>query len=91
MLPELMTIEESGGAGRDLQRVREMSLQKIIESTALARIERAMNTITTTPSEALDYRPGERIEFYRNPPKEDVSGWQGPAEVISNEPEKEDW
>ena len=48
MLPDLTVLPEASAAGptRDLQRVRELALQKIIESTALARIRRASRSMT---------------------------------------------
>ena len=74
------------GLGRDLQRAREVALQKTIESTALSRINRALGTVTTVPGEVIDYQPGEWGEFYRKPGKKDTPGWVGPARVVRNEP-----
>ena len=37
---------------------REISLQKIIEATAIARIHRAQGGITSTAGEQLDFKAG---------------------------------
>ena len=76
------------GAGRCLQRIREISLQKIIEATALDRMHRADRSKTLPAGEGLDYQPGEDAEFYNPPASKDVSGWHGPAPVIENLPDR---
>ena len=53
MLPDLT--ELNPGGSRDLQRVRELALQKIIESTTTSRLLRANRSLTTPSGEALDY------------------------------------
>ena len=90
MLPDLQVIPEWGGTvpGRDLQRVREVALQKIIESTAIARINRARRTVTTASGEALNYQPGELVDFHRPTMTKDAQAWHGPAEVIRSEPHR---
>ena len=84
MLPDLTSLD--AGGRRDLQRVREIALQKIIESTATARIMRAARSMTTSPGEALAYREGELVEFWRPPRSKDTPAWHGPAQVIKSEP-----
>ena len=84
MLPELLG--SSHGPGQDLQRVREVALQNIIESTAISRINRAARGITSPAGEALDYTPGELLEFHRPPRSKDTPAWRGPAKVLRNEP-----
>ena len=86
LLPDIHALPDQGTTGRNAQRVREVALQKIIESTATARINRAMRTNTTAPGEVQDYRPGELVDFHRPPRSKDTSGWHGPAEVIENRP-----
>ena len=63
-------------------------MQKIIESTALARIMRAARSMTTAPGEVLNYRPGELVEFWRPPRSKDTPAWHGPAQVIVSEPSR---
>jgi hypothetical protein len=74
--------------GRDMRRVREVALQRIIEATAVSRIRRALRSHTTTPGELHDYSPGGLVDFWRPTAKKDLSGWHGPARVIQNVPER---
>ena len=67
---------------------REVALQKHIESTAIARISRAARGITSPAGEALNYQPGELLEFHRPPRSKDTPAWRGPAKVLRNEPER---
>ena len=89
MLPELTTppADTQAGPGRYIQRAREVALQKIIESTAIARVNRASRTTTTAPGEVLNYQPNDLVDYVRQPGQKDVSGWHGPAKVIQNRPE----
>ena len=89
MLPDLQAQPEEGAErGRDLQRMREIALQKIVEATAISRINRAMKTRTSIAGEALELRPNELVDFHRPPSQKDLSGWHGPARVLENMPEK---
>ena len=49
--------------GRDMRRVREVALRRIIEATAVARINRAMRSQTTTPGEVHNFLPGDLVDF----------------------------
>ena len=84
MLPDLHAPPDDTtvGPGRYMHRVREFALQKIIEGTAVARINRAMRSLTTAPGQTLDYQPDELVDCYRPPNVQDNSGWHGPAKVI---------
>ena len=89
MLPDLTAPPDaSEGLGRYIQRIREVALQKVIENTAQSRINRALRSNTTVPGEVMDYQPGELVEFYRKPNKQDSCGWLGPAKVLENLPER---
>ena len=83
MLPDVTNLsdDKSPGAGRFSQRRREVALQKMIESTAIVRINRALRSVTTAPGEALDYKIGELVDFWREPTEKDSSGWTGPAKI----------
>ena len=76
MLPDLDAPQEDGlpGVGREFQRIRSISLQRAIEATALAKIKRALDSITSANSMDYDYRPGELVEHYTEPNQKDVSG-----------------
>ena len=45
-----------------------------------------MRTATRPPGEALDFKPGDLVDFYRPPKSKDVSGWHGPASVVRSTP-----
>ncbi|MCP4944206.1 MAG: hypothetical protein GY924_19800 [Planctomycetaceae bacterium] len=86
ILPDINSALPDGighdAATRDVNRVREVSAQAIIEATSRARIQRALNTRTLAPAEAT-YDVGMEVEYYREPNNKDASGWSGPATVIS--------
>ena len=63
-------------------RLREVSVQAMIEGSARARLGRAMNTRTTMAGQKLNLQVGEEVDFYRKPSTKDTAGWSGPAEVI---------
>ena len=88
MLPDIDAPpnDTAAGPGRYMHRVREIALQKIIETTALERIHRAMRTHTTSASAAMDLKEGELVDFHRPPARKDESGWRGPAKIIKNLP-----
>ena len=72
------------GEGRSLDRVREVSLQRMVEATALAKVKRALDTKTTASGQQYDYQPGELVEHFTPANQHDISGWRGPAEVIES-------
>ncbi len=67
---------------RHAQRLREASVQAIVEGSARARLSRATNTRTTASSSTLNLQVGEEIDFFRQPGTKDTSGWYGPATVV---------
>ena len=85
MLPDMHMIPDDQQS-RDLQRVREVAIQKIIEATAYERIKRAQRTTTTPAGQQLDYKPGDQVDFWRPSGSKDKSGWQQGAVVVENLP-----
>ena len=73
--------EPSPGMVRHTHRLREISVQAMIEGSARARLGRTNNTRTTMAAQQLDLRVGEEVDFFRAPNTKDASGWYGPAEV----------
>ena len=63
-------------------RLREVSVQAMIEGSAKARLGRALNTRTTMAGQKLNLQVGEEVDFYREPSQKDAPGWTGPAETI---------
>lgn len=67
---------------RHIHRLREVSVQAMIEGSASARLGRTINTRTTLPAQRLTLQVGESVDIVRKPNTKDVSGWVGPAEVL---------
>ena len=67
---------------RDVNRVREASVQAIVEATSRARIQRALNTRTINAAE-MKFELGMEVEYFREPSNKDTSGWSGPATIVS--------
>ena len=62
-------------------RLRELAIQAMVEGSAKARLSRALNTRTTQDGRQLDLKVGDLVDFYRDPPQKDISGWYGPGKV----------
>ena len=74
----------SGGkTARHIHRLRELSLQEIIRGHAEERMKIAQNSRTRPAVQSLNLQPGDLVEFYRDPPNKDISGWRGPGQVVS--------
>ena len=87
MLPDITAPADdtSAGPGRDCHRIRETALQRIIEGTAIARINRAMRSMTTAPGEAIDYKPDEPVDYYRKPGKQGtLDGMARPRSCVTS-------
>ena len=69
------------GTSRHHMRVRDISVQSIVQQTAIQRLERALNSKARLPIEQLDLQPGDLVDFWRKPATKDESGWRGPAKV----------
>ena len=64
-------------------RLREISLQKMIEGSAIERVNRARRAKTQPPFQLTDLKVGDQVDFYRKPMQKDISGWLGPATVVN--------
>ncbi len=83
LLPTLELGDElSTDASWQVDRLREISVQQMVEGTACLRASRALRTRTLPAGEREDYKLGEQVDFYRPPSSKDVSGWTGPAKII---------
>ena len=89
ILPDLLALpDDSAGPGRNAHRIREIAVQRIVEATATARLNRSMATRTTPSGQALAFNPGELVDFYSPPDTKDRPGWKGPAVVKLSEPNR---
>ena len=70
------------GISRNVNRLREAALHSIVRGTAQDRIDRAMNSRTRVAGELLELQLGDSVDFHRDPPNKDMSGWSGPARVV---------
>ena len=91
-LPDLENIDfEKGGENADgnrERRIREVAIEAITQSTAVAKINRALKAKTTIDGGQL-YKTGDLIDYHRNvATKDEHGGWNGPYPVVRNEPEK---
>ena len=91
-LPDLETLDESGpGESSDHERerrVRLAAIEAITQSTAVAKINRALKTKTTIDGARL-YKEGDLIDYYRpTNTKDEHGGWNGPARVLKNDPDR---
>ena len=68
-----------GENSRSIHRLREIAVGNMTSGTAQDRLSRAMDSHTRPSAELLELKPGDRVEFYRDPPNKDVTGWRGPA------------
>ena len=93
-LPELENIdfpkEGQPGAivpGERERRIREVSIEAITQSTAVAKINRALKAKTTAGGKL--FKIGDLVDFHRpTATKDDHGGWNGPYPVTKNEPER---
>ena len=72
------------GITRHAQRVREIAVAAMVHETAKSTCSRALNT-PTRPSMQERVRQGDLVDYYRKPNQKDISGWHGPAKIISDE------
>eukprot|EP00973_Karenia_brevis_P032083 4426011-Karenia_brevis.AAC.1 len=66
---------------RHAHRLREVTVQSIVESTATERLKAASSSKTRVAGENLKLDLGDLVDFYRSPDTKDEPGWIGPATV----------
>jgi len=90
LLPSLEMPDEPPGDsadGRKEARVREISIESMIQTTSMARTVRAIDA-KTSPSGHDRYRPGDLVDANRHSGNKDVSSWRGPITVVKNNPDE---
>ena len=71
-------------------RIRDIYLQTMIQTTALARIKRSLDSKTRPAAELLRLNHGDLVDLYRvptGPQAKDLIGWRSPGRVVDAEPE----
>ena len=83
--PGVSVIDDDNGGSRSkyATRVRELSIQHMVEGTARDRLTRALKTQTRVAGEQLELAVGDLVDIHRPSSSKDASGWRGPAKVIS--------
>ena len=71
------------GANRHATRLRELALQSMLSATAASRLKVAESHKTRLAGQLLNLNVGDLIDIYRTPAKKELSGWRGPAKVLS--------
>ena len=83
--PESTALAEDGsgiaGISKHIHRLREVAVASMVAGTARNRLEIAEDSKTRPFGEGLELQIGDLVDFWRQPPNRDVSGWQGPSEV----------
>lgn len=67
-------------------KVRTVALESMIQATSLARTNRALRAKAVAATET-PYHKGDLVDYHR-PTGKDVTGWQGPVEVVESKPEE---
>ena len=76
--------DETGArASRHVHRIREISLENIVRGAAEDRMRQALSSRTRPAGQLQELKPGDQIEFFRDPPNKEFTGWRGPAPVVS--------
>eukprot|EP00971_Amphidinium_carterae_P061248 1212702-Amphidinium_carterae.1 len=65
-----------------VHRLREVSLQQVVEQSARDRIARAEKAHTRLAAQQHDLSVGQEVDFYRDQTDREASGWRGPAVVV---------
>ena len=83
MLPPLEGVENPTDE-RTISRIRELSLQAMIEATSSAHVTRALRAKTVALEQ---FQVGDMVEYHRPSSSKDSTGWHGPVEVVAVKPE----
>jgi hypothetical protein len=73
----------ASGTARHVVRLRELAISAMVEATAQSRMRMAENSKTRMSGELLGLEPGDQVDLYRKPARKELSGWRGPAEIVS--------
>ena len=71
------------GASRHAIRMREIALEAMISATASSRLRIAEKSNTRASGQLTELLAGDMVDVYRAPSRKDLTGWRGPAEVLS--------
>ena len=88
-LPDLENVDFPKGGERSdgsrEKRIREAAIEAITQSTAVAKMKRALNT-STTPDGGRIYKVCDLVDYQRpTATKDEHGGWNGPFPVSKNE------
>ena len=63
-------------------RLREIAVQAIAEGTARERMKRALHSQTRPSGAELDFKIGDKVDWWREPVQKDAPGWRGPGSIV---------
>ena len=85
ILPDINKVptahESVSGAIRHADRLREISIQTMVERTAQERVNRALATRSQTAAQHR-FKEGDFVDYFRPPTQKDMTGWTGPAKIV---------
>ena len=64
-----------------MARVREIAACNIIQATAISRLQRAHTHKTVSSLERFENQPGDLVDIWYEPTRNDHGGGRGPAEI----------
>ena len=71
------------GVSRGQHRLREISLNSMVDFTAKMRLERVMASKARASHEQHALKEGDLVGFYREPAAKDEFGWKGLAKLVA--------
>ena len=77
--PEVIDLDAI--AQRDMARVREMAACNITQATTIPRLQRAHTHKTMSSLERFENQPGDLVDIWYEPTRNDHGGWRGPATI----------
>ena len=67
---------------RHHHRLREVSVQSMVEMTARQRMDRALTSKSRMPHQQMKLEVNDTVDFHRPTSTKEESGWRGPARLI---------
>ena len=63
-------------------RLCEIAVQAIAEGTARERMKRALHSQTRPSGAELEFKIGDKVDWWREPVQKDAPGWRGPGSIV---------
>eukprot|EP00959_Pyramimonas_sp_CCMP1952_P373357 7818918-Pyramimonas_sp.AAC.1 len=69
------------GLTRHAHRIRELANTAMVEATAAARVQRALESQTRTSGQGLELQVGDFVDILRKTDKKGITNWIGPCKI----------